>query len=150
MTQKYDTRFDQMFLSTIQQLGSVEKFFDTLFGFCAFKTDLFTQPDNTKTMVNMFLNKRLDEFKKDKQAHEEIKRQTALKKAEEEAKRAEAEKTRKYYEAEKLKIENEKRAKQGLPPLYDPEAEAEKKKAAKEADKGATVEEVSEEEAAKI
>lgn len=36
--------------------------------------------------------------------------------------RAEKEKTRKYYEAEKRKMENEKRAKQGLPPLPDPDA----------------------------
>ena len=52
-----------MFLSMVQQLGSVEEFFDTMFGFIANKTDLFTQPDKTSAMINMFLKKRIDEFK---------------------------------------------------------------------------------------
>ena len=64
-----------MFLSMVQQLGSVEEFFDTMFGFIANKTDLFTQPDKTSAMINMFLKKRIDEFKKDKAIQEEVKRQ---------------------------------------------------------------------------
>ena len=93
-----------------------------MFGFVAFKTDLFTQPANTTAMINMFLKKRLDEFQKDKAAQENIKMEAAKKKAQDEAERAEQEKTRKYYEAEKRRIENEKRAKQGLPLIPDPDA----------------------------
>ena len=52
-----------------------------MFGFVAFKTDLFTQPANTTAMINMFLKKRLDEFQKDKAAQENIKMEAAKKKA---------------------------------------------------------------------
>ena len=90
MSHRRDDRFDNLFLSTIQQLGSVEAFFDTLFGFVAFKTDLFTQPANTTAMINMFLKKRLDEFQKDKQAQETIKQKTAEKKAKDDAEAAAA------------------------------------------------------------
>ena len=106
-----DERFDHLFLSSIQQLGSVESFFDTLFGFVAFKTDLFTQPENTTAMVNMFLKKRLDEFQKSKVAKDTIAKEIEKKKAHDLEQQREKEKTRKYYEAEKRKIENEKRAK---------------------------------------
>ena len=50
--------------------------------------------------------------------------------------------------AEKLKIENEKRAKQGLPPLMDPEeekAQAAARAAQKKDEDGAQVEEVTDE-----
>ena len=46
-----------------------------MFGFIANKTDLFTQPDKTSAMINMFLKKRIDEFKKDKAIQEEVKKQ---------------------------------------------------------------------------
>ena len=55
--------------------------------------------------------------------------------------------------AEKLKIENEKRAKQGLPPLMDPEeekAQAAARAAQKKDEDGAQVEEVTDEQAEKI
>jgi len=106
-----DERFDNMFLAAIQQLGSVEKFFDTLFGFVAHKTDLFTQPDNTKKMINTFLTMRCDDFQKSKTAQDAVKKETEKLKAKMEAERAEAEKKHKYYMDEKLKIENEKREK---------------------------------------
>ena len=116
-----DIRFDQMFLQCIQQLGSVEDFFDTLFGFIGNKTDLFTQPQKTSAMINMFLKKRIDEFQKDKAQQAEVKRQQQAtlerQKAEAEAKQQQ----NKYYEAEKRKIENERRAKEGLPLIPDPE-----------------------------
>ena len=116
-----DIRFDQMFLQCIQQLGSVEDFFDTMFGFIGNKTDLFTQPQKTSAMINMFLKKRIDEFQKDKAQQAEVKRQQQAtlerQKAEAEAKQQQ----NKYYEAEKRKIENERRAKEGLPLIPDPE-----------------------------
>ena len=116
-----DIRFDQMFLQCIQQLGSVEEFFDTMFGFIGNKTDLFTQPQKTSAMINMFLKKRIDEFQKDKAQQAEVKRQQQAtlerQKAEAEAKQHQ----NRYYEAEKRKIENERRAKEGLPLIPDPE-----------------------------
>ena len=120
MNKSRDERFDNMFLAAIQQLGSVEKFFDTLFGFVGHKTDLFTQPENTTKMINTFLKFRVDEFQKSKAAQDKVKQETAAHKARIEAERQEQEKKHKYFMDEKLKMENEKRAKQGLPPLVDP------------------------------
>ena len=116
-----DARFDHMFLSAIQQLGSVEEFFDTMFGFIGNKTDLFTQPAKTSAMINMFLKKRIDEFQKDKKAQEEVKKHQQLQMEQKKKEMEEKEKTRKYYEAEKRKMENERRAKEGLPLIPSPE-----------------------------
>ena len=153
MNSNRDTRFDSIFLGAIQQAGSPEKFFDNLFGFIAAKSDLFTQPDYTKKMVNTHMNMHCDAFQKSKAAQEMVKEQQRIQLEKMKAEKEAAEKKSKYYMAEKLKMENEKRAKQGLPPLMDPEeekAQAAARAAQKKEESGAQVEEVTDEQAEKI
>ena len=104
-------------------------------------------------MVNTHMNMHCDAFQKSKAAQEQVKEQQRIQLEKNRIAKEEAEKKSKYYMAEKLKIENEKRAKQGLPPLLSPEEEKAKADALaaqmKDQD-GAQVEEVTDEQADKI
>ena len=78
-----EQRFDGVFMGAVQQAAGIENFFEALFGFFRRKTDLFTQEEHSKRMINSIMEKHIKLFSEDKAKQEAIKR----KKAEQEAQR---------------------------------------------------------------
>lgn len=57
-----EERFDGVFMGVVQQAQGIDNFFDALFGFMRRKTDLFTQEESSKKMVNRELDRHLKLF----------------------------------------------------------------------------------------
>lgn len=49
-------------MGVVQQAQGIDNFFDALFGFMRRKTDLFTQEESSKKMVNRELDRHLKLF----------------------------------------------------------------------------------------
>lgn len=53
-------------MGAVQQAAGIENFFEALFGFFRRKTDLFTQEDTSKRMINSIMDKHMKLFAEDK------------------------------------------------------------------------------------
>lgn len=95
-----DEKFDGLFMTAIQQSQGIDNFFNNLFSFMRRKTDFFTAPEKSRTIVTSALDEHVRTFQEDKQREVALKAKQEQEKKKREAKEAEEAAKRKLGESQ--------------------------------------------------